>query len=140
MSDGEPSGGEGGGLLAGLLAPLRLPERVLEALDGIAESVRDLRPIRTEITRIRKQTEPLGELTPPLERVREDLADLAARIDGLHEVVAALESDRSHLNREVKAIHETLAGVKDDIQRTTGLRGERGLMERARDSLTGGNE
>ncbi len=29
------------------------------------------------------------------------------------------------------------AGVKEDIQRTTGLQGDRGVMERARDAITG---
>lgn len=36
-------------------------------------------------------------------------------------------------------IHDDILGIKDDIQRITGLRGERGMMERARDVITGGD-
>ncbi len=182
MSADGASGGLGGVLSVNLLAPLRLPERVLGALDGLAESARELGPIRSELTRVREQTEPLGELIDALEHVNQDLGgrlehinqDLGGRLDGVREVIVALESDQSHLNRtaaelgakvgalhdtlaplderlakiertttelagEVGAIHETLRGVKDDIQRTTGLRGQRGVMERTRDALTGGN-
>ena len=152
-------------MLAGLLAPLRVPERVLDALG-------ELRTIRSELTRVREQAEPLGELLPALERLQDVLV---TQLDGVRDVIVALESQESHLNRtsislgekvgtlsdvlepvgsrlatiedaiqelkgEMGAIHETLRGVKDDIQRTTGLRGERGVMERARDALTGGGE
>ena len=152
-------------MIAGLLAPLRLPERVLEALD-------ELRPMRLELTRVRKQTEPLPGLLPALKRMEKALS---TRLDDVQDVVAKLESDESHLNRttqelgakvetvadllapvddrlatmeraiqelsgEVVTIRETLVGVKDDIQRTTGLRGDRGVMERARDALTGGHQ
>jgi len=160
----------GGGILGSLLAPLRLPERVLEALDALAESARELGPIRSELTRVGRQTEPLAKLIPALDGMRKDLG---TRLDSVREVVKALESDESHLNsavgelsvkvaalndnlapvgdrlaaiegatdrlaREVEAIHGTIHGVQTDIQRITGLRGERGPMERARDALTGG--
>jgi len=191
-------------VLSGLLAPLRLPERVLEALD-------ELRPMRLELVRVRKQTEPLGDLLPALQHLEDDLGAriaavndelspvraeltrvreqtepvldllpalqrlqdvLGTRLDAVHDVVVALESEESHLNRaikematkvatltdavapvddrlvtvertvhglagEVRSIHETLVGLKEDIQRITGLSGERGVMERARDALTG---
>lgn len=194
-------------MLSGLLAPLRLPERVLEALD-------ELRPMRLELTRVREQTEPLGELLPALQSLEDDLGAriggvhdelrpmraeltrvqeqtepvlellpalqrlqdvLGTRLDAVHEVVVALESKESHLNRaieemgtkvatltdalapvddrlvtvertvhglagEVRGIHETLVGLKEDIQRITGLRGDRGVMERARDALTGAKD
>ena len=151
-------------MLAGLLAPLRLPERVLEALD-------ELRPMRLELTRVREQTEPLAGLLPALQRVEKGLG---ARLDVVHEVLVALESDESHLNTTTKelcvelaalsnalapvddrlagiertidglasdvgAIQESLVGLKDDIQRV-GLRGERGVIERARDAITGGHQ
>jgi len=152
----------GANVLTELLAPLRLPERLLEALD-------ELRPMRLELTRVRKQTEPLAELLPALQQLEEALG---TRLDAVLAVVAALESDGSHLNRttrelgskvealsdvlapvddrlatieravgelvaEVGTMRETLVGVKDDIQRTTG---ERGVMERARDVFTGGDD
>jgi len=117
-------------MLAGLLAPLRLPE----ALDGLVESTRELGPIRSELTRVRELAEPPAELGAALERMNENLG---TRLDGVRAVVVELESERSHLNRTAA---ETLSGVKDDIQRTTGLRGERGMAERARDALTGSKE
>ena len=164
----ENSPDNGGGMLGSLLAPLRLPERVLRALDQLAESTRELGPIRSEITRVGKQTEPLAELIPAL-------SDLGTRLDTVREVVQALESDESHLNTavgdlsirvgalndtlapvgdrlaaieattdrlgsEVGAIHETLRGGQEDIQRSPGLRGDRGVMERTRDVLTGGTD
>lgn len=152
-------------MLTELLAPLRLPERLLEALD-------ELRPLRLELTRVREQTEPLAELLPALQQLEEALG---TRLDAVLAVVAALESEESHLNRttkelgsevqavqaalapvnerlatieravgqlvaEVGTMRETLVGLKDDIQPTTGLRGDRGVMERARDVFTGGND
>jgi chromosome segregation ATPase len=147
---------------------LRLPERVLEALDELAE----LRAIRSELTRVRKQTEPLAELPPALEAMKDELG---TRLDGVRDVVVALESERSHLNRsvgglsdkvdalhevlapvderlttieratsvlarEVTAIHETVRDVNENIQRMSGLRGERGLAERARDRVVGSKD
>lgn len=123
-----------------LLAPLRLPERVLEALDELAE----LRAIRLELTRVREQTEPLDELLPALERLNEDLA---TRLGALHETLApvderlvTIERTTGELVTEVKAIHESLRGVDENIQRMSGLRGERGLAERARDRVVGGKD
>jgi len=120
-----------------LLAPLRLPERVLEALD-------ELRAIRSELTRVREQTEPLDELRPALERLNDDLA---TRLGALHETLApvderlvTIERTTGELVTEIKAIHETVRGVDENIQRMSGLRGERGLAERARDRLVGSND
>ena len=155
-------------MLGSLLAPLRIPERVLKVLDQVAESTSELGPIRSELTRVGKQTEPLAELIPALR-------DLGTQLDTVREVVQALESDESHLNSavtdlstkvgalndslapvggrlaaieattdrlgsEVGAVHETLRGVQEDIQRITGLRGDRGVMERTRDVLIGGRD
>jgi chromosome segregation ATPase len=120
--------------------PLRLPERVLEALDELAE----LRSIRSELTRVREQTEPLGELLPTLERLNEDLG---TRLGALHETLApvderlaTVESTTSGLASEMRALHETVRGVQEDIQRMSGLRGERGMAERARDRIVGGKD
>ena len=229
----EPAQNQGGGMLTSLLAPLRLPERVLEALEALVESTRKLGPINSELTSVRKQTEPLNDLLPALDRLDDDLAgrldavlgvvtalesedshlaravggldgslgrrldavqdvvkalesedshlgravrgldeSLGPRLDAVHEVVKALESENSHLNRgmnevgahvgalrealapvgqrlttieksvnhlagEVEAIRQGLDGVREDVQRVTGLEGERGMMERARDAITG---
>ncbi len=120
-----------------LLAPLRLPERVLEALDELAE----LRSIRSELTRVREQTEPLAELGPLLERLKEDLG---TRLGAVHETLvpvderlATIERTVGELASEIGAVHETVRGVQADIQRMSGLRGERGMAERARDRIVG---
>ncbi|MPZ66720.1 MAG: hypothetical protein GEU83_14820 [Pseudonocardiaceae bacterium] len=161
-----------GGVLTSLLAPLRFPARVLDALGELVESVRDVPAIRSELAVVRERTEPLGDMIATLERINEGLA---TRLDAVLQVITALESERSHLNRtvgglhtKVDALHEDLApiddrlvtlerttrelagdvnsirndvvGIKDDIQRVTGLRGERGPIERARDKLTGGDD
>lgn len=152
-------------MLTGLLAPLRLPERVFDALE-------ELRTIRIELTRVRKQTKPLDELLPALQSIEDTLGN---RLESVHDVVVDLEGEDSHLHqttsklstqveaisdilspvngrlaiversinelgREVAAINKNLLGLKDDVQRITGLRGERGIMERARDAITGGNK
>ncbi|MDQ3632134.1 MAG: hypothetical protein M3417_12860 [Actinomycetota bacterium] len=129
-----------GGVWGNLLAPLRLPERVLEALDELAE----LRSIRLELTRVREQTEPLGELLPALKGLNEDLG---TRLDALHEILApvderltTIERTTGELASEMRALHETVRAVQEDIQRMSGLRGERGLAERARDRIVGGKE
>lgn len=129
---------------ADLLAPLRLPGRALEALDELAASARELRSIRSELTRVREQTEPLADLGPRLGRLNEDLG---ARLTALHELLApvderlvTIERTTAGLAGEVAAMHETLRGAQEDIQRMSGLRGERGLAERARDRIVGGKE
>ena len=149
------------GILAGLLAPLRLPERTLEALDALVEAVGNLGPMRSELTRVRKQTEPLAELIPTLERLlkqTEPLAELlpalerleetlATKLDSVHEVVETLEAEDSHLNttvadlaRGVAAMHKTLSGLQDDVQSVTDRLPDasRGPLEKARDVLSGG--
>lgn len=100
-------------MLGSLLAPPRVPGRVMEAL---TEAGRELGLIRSEVTRVREQTEPLAEL----------------------------ESEESFLNetvhemtRELRAVHETLAGLQDDLQRVTEhLHGGRGPLQKVRDVLT----
>jgi len=144
MSQEETPDDGGGGILAGLLAPLRLPERTLDALDTLVEAVENLGPMRSELTRVREQTAPLGELLPALEHLEERLG---TRLDSIHEVVAALENEDSHLNatvadlaREIGAMHKTLSGLQDDVQSVTNRLPDasRGPLEKARDVLSGG--
>lgn len=146
--------------MSGLLAPLRLPERTLEALDALVKAVGNLGPMRSELTRVRKQTEPLGELIPALERLHKQTKplgelipalerleeSLGTRLDSLNEIVVALEGDDSHLvaavgglDRKVAAMHKTLTGLQNDVQSVTDRLPDpnRGPMERARDALTG---
>jgi chromosome segregation ATPase len=163
MSSKETPDDEGAGILSGLLAPLRLPERALAALEALAETAQNLGPMRSELTRVREQTEPLSELMPTLERLlkqTEPLSDLlpalqrleerlGTRLDSLHGVVVALEGDDSHLNaavgelhREVAAMHKTLYGLQEDVQSVTDRLPDptRGPLEKARDALTGSGD
>jgi predicted PP-loop superfamily ATPase len=160
MSQKETPDDGGAGILSGLLAPLRLPERTLEALDALVKAVGNLGPMRSELTRVRKQTEPLGELIPALERLHKQTKplgelipalerleeSLGTRLDSLNEIVVALEGDDSHLvaavgglDRKVSAMHKTLSGLQNDVQSVTDRLPDpnRGPMERARDALTG---
>lgn len=122
MSSDEASGGRSGSVLAGLLAPLRLPERVLEALD-------ELHLMRSELTRVREQTEPLAELMPAIER-------LVKQTEPLSELIPALDS----LKKELVAMHKTLDGLQDDVQSVTERLPDpsKGPLQKAHDVLTGG--
>ena len=148
-------------MLAGLLAPLRLPERVIDALDSLVDAVQELSPMRLELTRVRKQTEPLPELMPAMERLikqTEPLSELLPALDSmkkelreelqqLRELIVALEGDESHLNAtagklvdELLAMHKTLAGLQDDVQSVTERLPDpsKGPLQKAHDALTGG--
>jgi len=129
-----------GGVWGNLLAPLRLPERVLDALDELAE----LRAIRSELTRVREQTGPLEELLPALERLNENLGTRLGALDEslapVDERLVTIERTTGELAGEIGALHETVRGVQEDIQRMSGLRGERGMAERARDRIVGGKD
>jgi len=150
----------GGGILAGLLAPLRLPERVIDTLDSLAEAARELSTMRSELTRVRKQTEPLAELMPAVERLikqTEPLSELlpaldslknelGERLERLQELIVALEGDESHLNvtartlvDELGAMHKTVAGLQEDVQSVTERLPDasKGPLEKAKDVLTG---
>ncbi len=148
-------------MLAGLLAPLRLPERVIDALDSLTEAARELSPMRSELTRVREQTEPLEELMPAMERLikqTEPLSELlpaldslknelAEQLERLRALIVALEGDESHLNvtagklvDELVAMHKTVAGLQDDVQSVTERLPDasKGPLRKAHDVLTGG--
>ncbi|HEV2819359.1 MAG TPA: hypothetical protein VGW11_02525 [Solirubrobacteraceae bacterium] len=88
MSPEETPDDRDAGILATLLTPLRLPERALEALESLAQAGRHLGPMRSELTRVRQQTEPLGDLMPAVERLveqTEPLRDLMPLVESLVE-------------------------------------------------------
>jgi chromosome segregation ATPase len=143
MSADETPADRGGGVLAGLLAPLRLPERALEALDSLAEAGRELGLMRSELTRVREQTEPLAELVPVAghiseqaeqilavaERISEQAQPLAemlpalerleqalgTRVDSLREVVASLESEESYLNKRIEEVLKEVTAMHKTV-------------------------
>ncbi len=163
MSPEQTSDSGGAGVLATLLAPLRLPERALEALESLAEAVRHLGPMRSELTGVREQTQSLPDLMPAVECLLEQTESLpdvmpaverlekriTTRLDSLHEVVVGVEGSDSHLNkavgelhREVASMHSTLTGLQDDVQSVTDRLPDptRGPLEKARDALTGSGD
>ena len=156
-----------GSLIGGLLAPLRLPERALGALETLSAAAQHLGPIRDEIVRVREliestrerveqvpemlgtvrriseQAEPLEEMLPAIDRLEKNMS---ARLDSMNDVLGALESDESHLNRAVEnlcgrmeTMHETMLALKDDVERVTDRMPDpdRGPLEKAKDVLTG---
>jgi len=161
----EASGGRNDSVLSSLLAPLRLPERVLDALDELRpiriELVRvreqtkpldDLLPALKDLeealsSRLDAVTEVVSALESDESHLNRTTNDLGTKVTELSDTLrpvatrmTTIESAIQELAVEVKAMSETVVGIKDDIQRTTGLRGDRGMMERARDALTGGNQ
>ncbi len=134
-------------VLTGLFAPLRLPARVLEAVEMTADALADVRVIRSEVVRIRKQSESLDELLSALNALKRELG---GRLDSLHEIVNGLEDVETHLDTTVAglvaqlgALHQTVRTLQDDVQRFTDRLPDPdapGPLERARDALTGGGE
>lgn len=136
----EPSEGPGRGVLGVLLAPLRLPGRAIETLESLAAAVGEVGTIRSELSRVREQTEPLAataqhiahqtddllpvaehlstqaqplaEVIPALERIEERLT---TRLDAVHEIAAALAGEDSHLNKAVRDLGRTVEDRFDTL-------------------------
>ena len=135
----------GRSLLGTVFAPLRLPWRLVGALDLVEDALQDVRPMRSEVATIRKQSEPLSELLSALDSLK---ADLVARLDGLYKLTATLEEVETDLDENVAQVigkltvlHETVLALQDDVQRITNRLPDseaRGPLERAREALTGG--
>ena len=131
MSSKETPDDGGAGILSGLLAPLRLPERALEALEGLVEAAGNLGPMRSELTRVRKQTEPLGELMPALERIRKQTDPLAKLLPALErlrkqteplaELLPALDRLEERLGTRLDSVHEVVVALesKDSFLNST---------------------
>lgn len=116
---------------------------LIPTLERLLEQTRPLCEMIPALERLIDQTRPLGETVPAIERLEERLG---TRLDSVREVVSALEAEDSHLNAtvgalagEVAAMHGTLAGLQDDIQKITDRLPDpsRGPLEKARDALTG---
>ena len=146
MSPHGTQGEQGGGVLARLLAPLRLPERVIDALESLADAAPELGAMRSELVRVREQSAPLVELLPALERLEQSLG---ARVDTLGDVIERLASEESHLNQtvgelaaELEAMHQTIHGLQDHVEKITNHLPDpgRGPLEKARDALTGSGD
>ncbi len=118
---------------------------LMPALEQILEHTERIREMLSVVDGIGRQVKPLAQLLSSLERLEEGLGE---RIDSLRAVVGSLESEDSYLNRrvgelagELGAMHETVAGLKDDIRSVTDRMPDpnRGPLEKARDVLTSNN-
>ncbi len=127
MSSKETPDEGGAGILSGLLAPLRLPERALEALEGLVDAAGNLAPMRSELTRVRKQTEPLGELMPALERIRKQTEPLAKLLPTLERIIERTEplgellSAVERLCKQTEPLSELLPAL-DRLEERLGTR------------------
>lgn len=140
------SAGAGGGLIDGLFSALRLPERVVVAIETVAERLEDVRSMREAVEAIGKQSEDLDSLLPALAGMKDDLGE---RLAGIHACIVELEGTGVQLDKrvgdlyqEMAALRGTVAGLKDDVQRITDRLPDRnapGPLERARAVLTGGD-
>jgi predicted nuclease with TOPRIM domain len=123
----------GGGVLAGLLAPLRLPERVIEALESLAEAGREVGPMRKELTRVREQTEPLAGLMPAVERLieqTEPVPEVARNVERIREeakplaeLLPALDNVKKELSEQLErlgAVIVALEGEESHLNTTAG--------------------
>ncbi len=122
--------------LAGMVTAV---EQVLDHTERVPEML-------SLVERISRQAEPLEQLLSSLERLEEGLG---GRIDSLSAVVGSLESEESHLNQrvvelvgELRTMHETVTGVKGDVETLTDRMPDsnRGPLERARDVFTSNSE
>ena len=114
----------GGGVLAGLLAPLRLPERAIEALDSLVEAAREVSPMRAELTRVRKQTEPLADLMPAVERlikqtepvpeVLRTVEQIRLLAEPLSELLPALDGVKKELGHQLERLQELIVALEGD--------------------------
>jgi chromosome segregation ATPase len=124
MAANETAREDGGGVLAGLLAPLRLPERVIDALESLTEAARELSPMRSELTRMREQTEPLAGLMPAVERLIEQtepvpevlrvVEQIRQQAEPLSELLPALESVKQDLAEQLERLRELMIALEGD--------------------------
>lgn len=114
--------------LADLVATLdRIDEGLATRLDAVLEVIKALESERSHLNLT------VGGLYAKVDALHADLAPVDDRL-------ATLEHTTRDLAGDLSGIREDVVGIKDDIQRVTGLRGQRGKVERARDKLTGGDQ
>jgi hypothetical protein len=82
-----------------------LPERMLVAIESIAERLEDIHPMRQDVETIRRQSADLDEMLPALMSLKEDLG---GRLDNLHELITALHRTVGALKRDVERVTECL--------------------------------
>ena len=151
----------GRGALGVLLAPLRLPGQAIEILESLAAAVGEVGSIRSELSRVREQTEPLAataqhiahqtddllavaeqlstqaqplvEVIPALERIEEKLT---TRLDAVHEVAAALAAEDSHLNKGVRDLGRSVETRFDGLHEVVAaLEGNESHLNKGVDEL-----
>ena len=133
MPPGDTSGSNGASVLNTLLAPLRIPDRVVVALGSMAEAARELGPMRAELTRVRKQTEPLPDLMPALERILEhiervpEMLSVVERIsrqtDSLAQLLSAVEHVEEGLGERIDSLRTVVGSLESEdsyLNKTVG--------------------
>ena len=119
---------------------------LMPTAERIREQTAPVPELLAVAARIREQAEPLPELVAQLERVE---GSLGARLDSIHKVVEALESEESYLNKAVKelarelaAMHDTVSGLQLDVEGITERLPDpnAGPLAKAREALTGSGD
>ncbi|MDQ3689062.1 MAG: hypothetical protein M3406_03330 [Chloroflexota bacterium] len=110
-SDAAPD--RGSGLLAVLMAPLRVPGRALEALAGAVDVLAD---IRTELTAVREQTEPLAELVPLTKEIKVQVEPMPATVARISTQAEPLDALLPALDRLQHALVQRLAAVQETME------------------------
>lgn len=114
-------------------------ERVLDYTEPVPE-------LLAVVERITRQAEPLADLLSSLESVEKGLGE---RVDSLSEKVGVLNDHEAQLTHtvdelvgELKSMHQTIGGLKGDVERITDRLPDatRGPLEKARDAFTSSNE
>ena len=91
----------------------------MEALESLAEAARELGPMRSELTRVREQTEPLAGLMPLAEHLLENterVLAVAERIsrqaEPLEELLSALERVQEGLGERIDSLREVVGSLE----------------------------
>jgi len=134
---GDTSGSNGASVLNTLLAPLRIPDRVVVALGSMAEAARELGPMRAELTRVRKQTEPLPDLMPALERILEHIERVPEMLSVVERISRQTES-LAQLLSAVEHVEEGLGERIDSLRTVVGsLESEESYLNKTVGELVG---
>ena len=119
---------------------------LMPAVERLIKQTEPVPDVSRTVERIREQAEPLAQLLPALDSLEDRLG---ARLDSLHDTIVQLEGEESHLNKsvgalveELHAMHQTVSGLQEDVQRVTERLPDpdRGPLEKAKDVLTGSSD
>ena len=100
------------------MAPLRVPERAVESLAG---AVQVLSQIRSDLSAVRDQTAPLGELVPLTREIRRQVEPMpytveriSAQAEPLAELLPTLERLEQGIEHRLAELHQTMQALERD--------------------------